>query len=101
MLEDKLLQVAVTQILVAIYEVEFLPCSYGYRPGLGAHDAIKALSGELQFGGHHFVVEAVIKGFFANLRWEWLERMLEQRIAECESELTWRARCGNTARRDL
>ena len=34
-LEDKLLQVAVTQILLAIYEVEFLPCSYGYRPGSG------------------------------------------------------------------
>ncbi len=81
-LEDKLLQVAVTQILMAIYEVDFLPCSYGYRPGLGAHDAIKALSEELQFGGHHFVVEADIKGFFNNLQWEWLERMLEQRIGD-------------------
>jgi retron-type reverse transcriptase len=81
-LEDKLLQVAVTQILLAIYEVDFLPCSYGYRPGLSAHDAIKALTDELQFGGHHFVVEADIKGFFDHLRWEWLERMLEQRIAD-------------------
>jgi group II intron reverse transcriptase/maturase len=81
-LEDKLLQVAVTQILLAIYEVDFLPCSYGYRPGVGAHDALKALTDELQFGGHHFVVEADIKGFFNNLRWEWLERMLEQRIAD-------------------
>ena len=62
-LEDKLLQMAVTQILLAIFEVDFLPCSYGYRPGVGAHDAIKALSDELQFGGHHFVVEADIKGF--------------------------------------
>ena len=79
-LEDKLLQMAATQILLAIYEVDFLPCSYGYRPGIGAHDAIKALSAELQFGGHNFVVEADIKGFFDNLRWEWLERMLEQRI---------------------
>jgi group II intron reverse transcriptase/maturase len=81
-LEDKLLQMAVTQILLAIYEVDFLPCSYGYRPGVSAHDAIKALSNELQFGGHHFVVEADIKGFFDNLQWEWLERMLEQRIAD-------------------
>jgi group II intron reverse transcriptase/maturase len=81
-LEDKLLQVAVTQILLAIYEVDFLPCSYGYRPGIGAHDAIKALTDELQFGGHNFVVEADIKGFFDNLRWEWLERMLEQRIGD-------------------
>jgi len=48
-LEDKLLQTAVTQLLLAIYEVDFLPCSYGYRPGLGAHDAIKALTDELQW----------------------------------------------------
>ena len=81
-LEDKLLQMAVTQILLAIYEVDFLPCSYGYRPGLGAHDAIKALTDELQFGGHNFVVEADIKGFFDNIQWEWLERMLEQRIQD-------------------
>ena len=79
-LEDKLLQTAVTQLLLAIYEVDFLPCSYGYRPGLGAHDAIKALTDELQWGGHQFVVEADIKGFFEHLRWEWLERMLAQRI---------------------
>ena len=39
-LEDKLLQVAVTQVLLAIYEVGFLPCSYGYRRGVGAHEAL-------------------------------------------------------------
>ena len=62
-LEDKLLQMAVTQILLAIYEMDFLPCSYGYRPGKSAHEAIRALSDELQFRGHQFVVEADIKGF--------------------------------------
>ena len=81
-LEDKLLQMAVTQILLAIYEMDFRPCSYGYRPGVGAHDAIKALTGELQFGGYQFVVEADSKGFFNHRQWEWLERMLEQRIAD-------------------
>lgn len=81
-LEDKLLQVAVTQVLMAIHEVDFLPCSYGYRPGNSAHDAIKGLTDELQFGGHHFVVEADIKGFFDHIQWEWLERKLERRIAD-------------------
>ena len=81
-LEDKLLQVAATQILLAIYEVDFLPCSHGYRTGISAYDAIKALTEELQCGGHHFVVEADIKGFFDNIRWDWLERMLEQRISD-------------------
>jgi RNA-directed DNA polymerase len=81
-LEDKLLQTAVTQILQAIYEVDFLPCSFGYRPGLGPHDAMKALTDELQWGGHQFVVEADIKGFFDHVRWEWLERMLAERIQD-------------------
>jgi group II intron reverse transcriptase/maturase len=81
-LEDKLVQAAVTQILVAIFEMDFLPCSYGYRPGISAHDAIRDLTTELQFGGHNFVYEADIKGFFENIRWDWLEQMLEQRIAD-------------------
>jgi group II intron reverse transcriptase/maturase len=62
--------------------VDFLPCSYGYRPGVSAHDAIQALTAEWQFGGHHFVVEADIKGFLDHIQWGWLERMLAQRIAD-------------------
>jgi retron-type reverse transcriptase len=81
-LEDKLLQMAVTQILLAIYEVDFQPGSFGYRPGLRTHDAIKALTDELQWGGHHFVVEADIKGFLDHVRWEWLDQMLAQRIQD-------------------
>ena len=62
--EDKLLQVAVTRLLEAIYEQDFLPCSYGYRPGVGAVDAVDKLTVKLQFGYYHYVVEADIKGFF-------------------------------------
>ncbi len=62
-LEDKLLQCAVTQILVAIYEADFYPSSYGYRPAVGPHDAVRALTDELFRGRYHFVVEADIKGF--------------------------------------
>jgi group II intron reverse transcriptase/maturase len=81
-LEDKLLQMAVTQILLALFEGDFLSCSYGYRPGLGPHDAIRALTDELQWGGHQFVVEADIKGFFDHLQHEWLMRMLAQRVQD-------------------
>jgi len=81
-LEDKLVQLAVTQILLAIFEMDFLPCSYGYRPGMSAHDAIRALTEELQFGRYNFLYEADIKGFFENIRWDRLEEMLEQRIAD-------------------
>src|ERR1700739_91005 len=47
--EDKLLQLAVARILGAIYEPDFLPCSYGYRPNRGALDAVEDLTVKLQF----------------------------------------------------
>jgi group II intron reverse transcriptase/maturase len=79
-LEDKLVQMVMTQILLAIFEVDFRPCSFGYRPGLGAHDAIKVLTAGLQWDGYHFVVEVDIKGFFDHLQHETLLEMLAQRI---------------------
>ena len=60
---DKVLQVAVSKILEAIYEADFLPCNYGYRPRRGALDAVRDLSRTLQEGNYHFVVEADIQGF--------------------------------------
>lgn len=79
-IEDKLLQMAVKRLLEAIYEQDFLSCSYGYRPRVGALDAADQLRVKLQFGGYHHVVEADIKGFFDNLSHEWLTRMLAERI---------------------
>ena len=78
--EDKLLQRAVAKILEAIYEVDFLSCSYGYRPKCGPQDAVRDLTRDLQFGRYHWVVEADIKGFFDNIDHEWMIRMLEERI---------------------
>jgi RNA-directed DNA polymerase len=78
--EDKLLQLAVKRLLEAIYEQDFLSCSYGYRPLVGARAAVDDLRVKLQFGGYHHLVEADIKGFFDNLSHEWLMRMLAERI---------------------
>lgn len=78
--EDKLLQLAVKRLLEAIYEQDFLSCSYGYRPGVGALEAVDQLTVHLQFGSYHHLVEADIKGFFDNLSHEWLMRMLGERI---------------------
>jgi len=78
--EDKLLQLAVVQILEAIYEQDFLRCSYGYRPKVGALDAIDKLTIKLQFGRYGRVVEADIKGFFDNIDHERLLKMLGERI---------------------
>jgi len=79
-IEDKLLQMAVKKILEAIYEADFLECSYGYRPNLGPLDAVKDLTRTLQFGKVSFVVEADIKGFFDNINHQWMIKMLEERI---------------------
>jgi len=78
--EDKLLQLAVKRILEAIYEQDFLESSYGYRPNIGALDAVEKLSNELQFGKYNYVLEADIKGFFDNINHEWLLKMLAERI---------------------
>jgi len=78
--EDKLLQVAVKRILEAIYEQDFLRCSYGYRPKIGALDAVDKLTVKLQFGRYGWVVEADIRGFFDNLDHSWLLRMLQERV---------------------
>ncbi len=78
--EDKLLQLAVTRILTAIYEQDFLRCSYGYRPNKGALDAVDKLTIKLQFGRYHRIVEADIRGFFNNISHEWMVRMLGERI---------------------
>lgn len=78
--EDKLLQKAAAKILEAIYEGDFLPCSFGYRPGVGAHDALDCISAKLQFGKYRYIVEADIKGYFNNIDHDWLMKMLELRI---------------------
>jgi len=78
--EDKLLQLGVKRVLEAIYEQDFLRCSYGYRPNVGALDAVDKLTVKLQFGAYHYVVEADIQGFFDNLDHGWLLKMLAERI---------------------
>jgi group II intron reverse transcriptase/maturase len=79
-LEDKLVQLAVGQILSVIFEADFLPCSYGYRLGRSPHEAVRELTDALYRGRYEFVYEADIKGFFDHIRHDWLVRMLEQRI---------------------
>ena len=79
-LEDKLVQLACAKLLTAIYEQEFLDCSYGYRPGRGALDAVRDLTFDLQYGTYGYVVEVDIKGFCDHLDHAWLLDMLRVRI---------------------
>jgi RNA-directed DNA polymerase len=79
-LEDKIVQMAASKLLQAIYEADFLDQSKGYRPNRGARDASQELRERLVFERVHWVVEADIKGFFENIDHDWLERMLSQRV---------------------
>ena len=79
-LEDRLVQLACSKILTAIFEADFLDISYGYRPRRSAKDAVNDLRFNFQFGKYGYVVEADIKGFFDHMDHEWLLRMLKERI---------------------
>lgn len=79
-LEDKLVQMACAKILGAIYEQDFLPASYGYRPMRGAKDAVLDLGFNLQYGKIGYIVEADIKGFFENMEHDRLLELLSLRI---------------------
>ena len=80
MTEDKLLQTAAGDILMAIFEQDFLPSSFGYRPNVGAVDAAGRLAEELYRGGCSFAVETDIKGCFNSISHEWMLEMLKQRV---------------------
>lgn len=79
-ISDKLVQTGVKVILETIYEQDFLPCSYGYRPRTGATNALEDLHQELRNGRYHYDVPADIKGYFDNIDHEVLVDMLNQRI---------------------
>ncbi len=80
--EDKLLQRAVTMVLETIYEQDFMPCSYGFRPRRSAHDAIADLwQGTMSMGGG-WVLEADIRDCFGTLEHARMREILNQRIRD-------------------
>ncbi|HKB38769.1 MAG TPA: reverse transcriptase domain-containing protein [Gemmataceae bacterium] len=62
--EDKVLQRAVVMVLEAVYEQDFLDCSYGFRPGRSAHRALAVLWQQLMAMGGCWLVEVDIRAFF-------------------------------------
>ena len=78
--EDKLLQLAVTRLLTAIYEQDFLRGRDGDRPHMGALDAVDTRTITRQCGRYNGVVEADITGFFDNIDHAWMIRMVAERI---------------------
>jgi RNA-directed DNA polymerase len=81
-LEDKLLQRAVVEVLNAIYEVDFVGFSHGFRPGRSPHGALDALAVGLTRKRVNWVLDADIRDFFGSLDQSWLVKFLEHRIAD-------------------
>lgn len=80
--EDKIVQQAVVKVLSAVYEVDFLGFSYGFRAGRSQHDALDALSVGIKSRGVRWILDADIKAFFDTIDHEWMVRFLAHRIAD-------------------
>lgn len=80
--EDKVLQRAVAMVLEAVYEQDFLPCSYGFRPGRSAHQALQALwEGVMPMRGG-WVIDLDIERYFDTLDGHHLRRFLDHRVRD-------------------
>jgi group II intron reverse transcriptase/maturase len=79
-IEDKVVQNALTMVLGAIYEQDFLDSSYGFRPGRSAHDALRAVNAACMRGEVSWVLEADIKSYFDSIDRKKLMEMLRLRV---------------------
>jgi group II intron reverse transcriptase/maturase len=80
--EDKVVQSALREVLQAIYEQDFLDCSYGFRPGRSAHDAIRALTEAVNAGEANWILEIDVVSFFDSMIRSCLMEMLQKRVAD-------------------
>jgi group II intron reverse transcriptase/maturase len=80
--EDKIAQRAVAMVLEAIYEQDFLPCSYGFRPGRSAHQALRELFGVITRHGQYWVIEVDIRKYFDSIPHSELRTILDQRVTD-------------------
>jgi group II intron reverse transcriptase/maturase len=80
--EDKVLQRAVVMVLEAVYEQDFLSCSYGFRPGRSAHQALAAVWQQTMAMGGGWILEVDIRKFFDTLDHAHLRELLRHRIRD-------------------
>ena len=80
--EDKVAQRAVAMVLEAIYEQDFLPCSYGFWPGRSAHQALDALRAACMGSGVRWCIDVDIKSYFDTIDHGHLRDFLDQRVTD-------------------
>ena len=79
---DRALQRSTAEVLSAIWEQDFLPCSFGGRPKLSAHHALATLNEAIAGGKTGWVLEADLKNFFGSLDHDWVLRFVEHRVGD-------------------
>ena len=78
---DRVVQMATLLILEPIFEADFLDCSYGFRPGRSAHQALEEIRGHLK-AGYQAVYDADLKGYFDSIPHSQLLACVRARIAD-------------------
>lgn len=81
-IEDKVVQGATREVLEAIYEQDFLPCSYGFRPKRSPHDALRDLDRMVMREGMQWILETDVQTFFDSLDRSKLREMLRIRVQD-------------------
>jgi len=81
-LEDKIVQRVTVDLLSAIFEQDFLECSYGFRPGRGAHEALDEVKRVICTQSTNYVLEIDIASYFNSIVREHLMAMIERRISD-------------------
>ena len=81
-IKDRVVQMAVKLVIEPIFETNFLPCSYGFRPGKSPHDAMDAIRRTINFKKQTVVIDADIKGYFNNIRHDLLMNLVGRRISD-------------------
>ena len=80
--EDKVLQRAVVMVLESIYEQDFKPCSYGFRPGRSAHDALDVIWQQTMSMGGGWIVDVDVRKFFDTIDHGHLRDFLKRRVRD-------------------
>src|SRR6516165_769263 len=69
-------------VLEAVYEQDFLSCSYGFRPGRSAHQALNQLSGVITVHRQHWVLDVDVRKYFDSILHSHLREILDQRVTD-------------------
>ena len=80
--EDKVAQRAIAMVLESIYEQDFYPCSYGFRPGRSAHQALQTLRTGFMTQGLRWVLDVDIRKYFDSISHRHLRAFLDLRVTD-------------------